>query len=140
MPIFRIAGQHCRISAGIFLLFSCDFRSSSWVFASLATNKKLFHISSVLGVCDSNRIAHRGRIARFGPLSYTPIMVRTVTFRTSRDAAPELAVSEALCLWGNRQKKERLPHLNGERSWTCQHLSSFNCENRLLANRLIVTA
>ena len=31
--------------------------------------KKLFRIASDLGVCDSNRIAHRGCIARFGPLS-----------------------------------------------------------------------
>ena len=30
--------------------------------------KKHFHIASDLGVCDSNRIAHRGCIARFGPL------------------------------------------------------------------------
>ena len=30
--------------------------------------KKLFRIASDLGVCDSNRIAHRGCIARFGPL------------------------------------------------------------------------
>ena len=30
--------------------------------------KKLFRIASDLGVCDSNRIAHRGCIARFNPL------------------------------------------------------------------------
>ena len=30
-------------------------------------NKKTFRIASDLGVCDSNRIAHRGCIARFGP-------------------------------------------------------------------------
>ena len=30
--------------------------------------EKLFRIASDLGVCDSNRIAHRGCIARFGPL------------------------------------------------------------------------
>ena len=51
----------------LFLVFSCDFRSSECVFASLA--KKLFRIASDLGVCDSNRIAHRGSIVRFGPLS-----------------------------------------------------------------------
>ena len=32
--------------------------------------KKLFRIASDLGVCDSNRIAHRDCIARFGPLSF----------------------------------------------------------------------
>ena len=53
-------------SQALFLAFSCDFRSSECVFASLA--KKLFRIASDLGVCDSNRIAHRGCIARFGPL------------------------------------------------------------------------
>ena len=58
MPIFRIAGQHGKIFAGSFLLFSCDFRSSEIAFASLA--KKPFRIASDLGVCDSNR---------FGPLS-----------------------------------------------------------------------
>ena len=50
----------------IFLAFSCDFRSSECAFASLA--EKLFRIASDLGMCDSNRIAHRGCIARFGPL------------------------------------------------------------------------
>ena len=35
--------------------------------------KKLFRIASDLGVCDSNRIAHRGCIARFGPLSSSTI-------------------------------------------------------------------
>ena len=49
-----------------FLAFSCDFRTSECVFTSLA--KKLFRIASDLGMCDSNRIAHRGCIARFGPL------------------------------------------------------------------------
>ena len=34
----------------------------------------------------------------------------------------------------------RLQHLDGERSRTCQHLSSFNCQNCLLANRLLDTA
>ena len=54
-----------------FLAFSWDFRSSECVFASLAKKKKkkLFRIASDLGMCDSNRIAHRGCIARFGPLS-----------------------------------------------------------------------
>ena len=37
--------------------------------ASEKKKKKLFHIASDLGMCDSNRIAHRGCIARFGPLS-----------------------------------------------------------------------
>ena len=32
-------------------------------------SEKTFRIASDLGVCDSNRIAHRGCIARFGPLS-----------------------------------------------------------------------
>ena len=32
-------------------------------------SEKLFRIASDLGVCDSNRIAHCGCIARFGPLS-----------------------------------------------------------------------
>ena len=54
-------------SQKVFLAFSYDFRSSECVFASLA--KKLFRIASDLGMCDSNRIAHRGCIARFGPLS-----------------------------------------------------------------------
>ena len=36
-------------------------------------------------------------------------------------------------------RKER-SHLDGEHSRTCQHLSSFNCENRLLTNRLLDTA
>ena len=40
-PIFRIAGQHRRIFTGFFFrAFSCDFRSSECVFASLA--KKSF--------------------------------------------------------------------------------------------------
>ena len=54
-------------SRAFFLAFSCNFRSSECVFASLA--KTLFCIASGLGVCDSNRIEHRGCIARFGPLS-----------------------------------------------------------------------
>ena len=33
-------------------------------------SEKLFRIASDLGVCDSNRIAHRGCIARFGPLRF----------------------------------------------------------------------
>ena len=36
----------------------------------IASKKRLFRISSDLGVCDSNRIAHRGCIARFGPLRF----------------------------------------------------------------------
>ena len=35
---------------------------------SVVYTNKLFHIASDLGVCDSNRVAHRGCIARFGPL------------------------------------------------------------------------
>ena len=53
-------------SQGFFCYFPVIFRSSEWAFASLA--KKHFRIASDLGVCDSNRIAHRGCIARFGPL------------------------------------------------------------------------
>ena len=64
LPIFRIAGQHRRIFAegfsGIFLWFQIK-------------RKKNFRIASDLGVCDSNRIAHRGRIARFGLLSLRDI-------------------------------------------------------------------
>ena len=37
-------------------------------FRIASEKKKLFRIASDLGVCDSNRIAHRGCIARFGPL------------------------------------------------------------------------
>ena len=32
-------------------------------------SEQTFRIASDLGMCDSNRIAHRGCIARFGPLS-----------------------------------------------------------------------
>ena len=74
MPIFRIAGQHRRIFAegfsGIFLWFQIKrmcFR--------IASEKKLFHIASDLGVCDSNRIAHRGCMAQFGPLSIHVIAI-----------------------------------------------------------------
>ena len=50
--------------------FSCEFRMTCQrgVFASLV-KKKLLRITSDLGVCDSNRIAHRCGIPRFGPLS-----------------------------------------------------------------------
>ena len=66
MPIFRIAGQHRRIFlegfSGIFL----------WLHINLAcfriASESPFHIASDLGVCDSNRITHRGCIARFRPL------------------------------------------------------------------------
>ena len=51
-------------SQKVFLACCCDFRSSECVLASLA--KKHFRFASDLGVCD--RIAHRGCIARFGPL------------------------------------------------------------------------
>ena len=40
--------------------------------ASRSEKKKLFRIASDLGVSDSNRIAHRGCIVRFGPLSFSP--------------------------------------------------------------------
>ena len=49
-----------------FPVISDQANHSECVFASLAKN--LFRIASDLGVCDSNRIAHRGCIARFGPL------------------------------------------------------------------------
>ena len=42
------------------------------VFSHRIPKKKLFRIASDLGVCDSNRIAHRGCIAQFGPLSLEP--------------------------------------------------------------------
>ena len=41
--------------------------SDQWVLAPLV--EKLFRIASDVGVCDSNHIAYRGSIARFGPLS-----------------------------------------------------------------------
>ena len=82
-PMFRIAGQHRRISQAFFLAFSCDFRSSECVFASLA--KKLFRIASDLGMCDSNRIAHRGCVARFGPPRFlsSPDFVEIINCRAS---------------------------------------------------------
>ena len=45
-------------------------------FASLAT--ELFRIASDLGVRDSNRIAHCGRIARFGPLRTLVILIMSL--------------------------------------------------------------
>ena len=50
-----------------------------------------------------------------------------------------LPVSAGTAFCGGHRQKER-SHLDGERSRTCQHLSSFNCENRLLTNRLLDTA
>ena len=68
MPIFCIAGQHCRIFAeGFFWRFRVISDQANVFFASLAT-KNIFISLAIWGVCDSNRIAHRGRIARFGPL------------------------------------------------------------------------
>ena len=69
MPIFASQANIAGFSQKVFLAFSCDFRSSECVFASLARNN--FHIASDSGVCDSNRIAHCSCIARFGPLRLT---------------------------------------------------------------------
>ena len=63
---FASQANIAEVSQAFFLAFSCDFRSSECVFPSLA--KTIFRIASDLGMCDSNRIAHRGCIARFGPL------------------------------------------------------------------------
>ena len=78
MPIFRIAGQHRRIFAGIFLLFVIWFQIKRMCFR--IASEKLFRIASDLGVCDSNRIAHRGGIARFGPLRSQTNMCYNVIF------------------------------------------------------------
>ena len=60
---------------------SQDFRRiSSWHFPVISDQangfshrwrQESFSIASDFGVCDSNRIAHRGCIARFGPLRFT---------------------------------------------------------------------
>ena len=50
----------------------------------------------------------------------------------------KLPVSAALCRVGDQQKGRS--HLDGERSETFKHLSSFNCENCLLENRPFDTA
>ena len=47
-------------------------------------------------------------------------------------------VIAALSLWGSRQKSRS--HLDGERSLTCQHLLSLNCQNGTLANHPLYTA
>ena len=47
-------------------------------------------------------------------------------------------LAPALYLWENWQKERS--HLDGERSQTCQHLSSFICGNRPLINRPLDTA
>ena len=44
------------------------FRSLGPLGFHIASLAKNFRIASELGMCDSNRIAHRGCIARFGPL------------------------------------------------------------------------
>ena len=41
-------------------------------FRIASDKQKKIRIASDLGMCDSNRIAHRGCIARFGPLSLRP--------------------------------------------------------------------
>ena len=46
-------------------------------------SEKLFRIASDLGVCDSNRIAHRGCIARFGPLRCSPRDARVLGICTN---------------------------------------------------------
>ena len=65
---FASQANIARFSQAFFLSFSCDCSSSECVFASLANKKN--RIASDLGMCDSNRIALRGCIARFGPLSW----------------------------------------------------------------------
>ena len=66
-PIFRIAGRHRTIFAGFFPGIFLRFQIKRMCFR-IASEKKLFRIASDLGMCDSNRIAHRGCIARFWPL------------------------------------------------------------------------
>ena len=66
MPIFASLANIAGFSRELLWLFSCEFRLSSGAFASLV--KQPFCIASDLAVCDSNRIAHRGGIVRFGPL------------------------------------------------------------------------
>ena len=63
---FRIAGQHRGIFTGGFVFF---WRAQINLRGFHIAREKLFCIASDLGVCDSNHIAHRGGIARFGPLS-----------------------------------------------------------------------
>ena len=67
MPIFCIAGQHRWIFAEGFLAFPAISDQANGLCIAC---EKLFRIASDLGMCDSNRIAYRGCIARFGPLSY----------------------------------------------------------------------
>ena len=53
---------------------------------------------------------------------------------------PNLAtypIAKHCILWGNRRKERS--HLHGEHSRACQHLSSLNCANRRLTNRLLDT-
>ena len=67
MPIFRIASQHRRIFAEVFFWSFPVISDQTNVFLH-RKRKQLFHFASDLGVRNSNRIAHRGCIARFGPL------------------------------------------------------------------------
>ena len=66
-PIFHIAGQHRRIFAGLFSGIFLWFQIKQTGFR--IASKELFRIASDLEVCDSNPIAQRGCMARFGPLS-----------------------------------------------------------------------
>ena len=49
-------------------------------------SENAFHIASDLGVCDSNRIAHRGCIARFGPLSWAYFTASVAVLRSGSQA------------------------------------------------------
>ena len=60
MPIFRITGQHRRDFSAMFLWFQIKLMGFR-----IASEKNCFRIANGLGVCDSNRMAHRGCIARF---------------------------------------------------------------------------
>ena len=87
---------HCRPTSQdfrrrFFLHFPViNLRASEYVFTSLA--KKQFRIASDLGVCDSNRIAHRGCIARFGPLRVLlrkrPVLLRANVLLTKDRKRP----------------------------------------------------
>ena len=66
-------------------------------FASLANKKKTFCIASDLGMRDSNRIAHRGCIARFGPLSNSQISFE-LWFRERKSLAQKAEVLIAVVL------------------------------------------
>ena len=62
---FRIAGQHRRIFTGVFVALFLLPQSNLRDF-HIVSEKKPFCIASDLGVCDSNRIAHRGGIGHSG--------------------------------------------------------------------------